>query len=64
MHLSIVNAKTVVDAYYSTPAAWSYYIGCSTGGREGMSEIQQYPEDFDGALIGAPVIWQTHLEGN
>jgi hypothetical protein len=35
---------------------FSYYSGCSDGGREGLQEVQRFPEDFDGVVIGAPVI--------
>lgn len=39
----------------------SLYSGCSTGGRQGLKEIQLFPDSFDGALIGAPA-WDTaHL---
>ncbi|KIV92327.1 hypothetical protein PV10_06779 [Exophiala mesophila] len=62
LHLSVGHAKQIVNAFYEEPASWSYYSGCSTGGRQGFAEVQRYPDDFDGALIGAPVIWQTHLQ--
>jgi feruloyl esterase len=32
----------------------SYYYGCSTGGHQGYAEMQQYPQDFDGVIAGAP----------
>ena len=33
---------------------YSYYQGCSEGGREGWSQIQRYGEEWDGAVVGAP----------
>ena len=33
---------------------YTYYEGCSDGGREGMSQIQRYGEEYDGAITGAP----------
>lgn len=48
-------AQDVVEAYYGDEPAYSYWNGCSTGGRQGMMEAQRYPTDFDGYLIGAPV---------
>lgn len=33
---------------------YSYYQGCSEGGREGWSQVQRYGDSFDGAIIGAP----------
>ncbi|ORY11693.1 ferulic acid esterase [Clohesyomyces aquaticus] len=39
----------------------SYYMGCSMGGRQGWNAVQSYPEMFDGALVGAPVLAGTGL---
>ena len=47
-------AEAIVAAFYGTPADRSYFIGCSDGGREGMTEAQRYPADFDGIAAGAP----------
>ncbi|ORY67033.1 Tannase/feruloyl esterase [Pseudomassariella vexata] len=33
---------------------YSYYQGCSEGGREGWSQVQRFGDEFDGAAIGAP----------
>ncbi|KAI1209040.1 tannase and feruloyl esterase [Annulohypoxylon truncatum] len=59
---SIVLGKTLIESYYSNkPIAYSYFSGCSTGGRQGLKQIQRDPDMFDGALIGAPA-WDTkHL---
>ncbi len=54
IHETTVLAKQIVDAYYSAAPEYSYYVGCSTGGRQGLIEAQRYPEDFDGILVGAP----------
>ncbi|KAF1997430.1 tannase and feruloyl esterase, partial [Amniculicola lignicola CBS 123094] len=62
LHLSVEYSKQIISAYYSTQQSYSYYWGCSTGGRQGFVEVQRFPNDFDGALIGDPVIWQTHEE--
>lgn len=35
---------------------YAYYQGCSEGGREGFSQVQRFPEEWDGAVIGAPAI--------
>jgi len=61
MHGSVVLGKALVSSYYGRPIKYSYYSGCSTGGRQGLREIQQFPTSFDGALIGAPAWWATHL---
>jgi hypothetical protein len=51
-----VLAKQIIEAYYSKPPAHSYYVGCSTGGREAMLMTQRYPLYFDGVVAGAPAM--------
>ncbi|RXS93005.1 tannase/feruloyl esterase family alpha/beta hydrolase [Silvibacterium dinghuense] len=53
-HNMTVYAKQVIQAFYGRPAAHAYWFGCSLGGQMGMTEIQRFPEDYDGAIIGAP----------
>jgi feruloyl esterase len=53
-HVVTLAAKEVVDVYYGQAAAKSYYMGCSTGGVQGVIEAQRYPNDFDAILVGAP----------
>ncbi|KIX96429.1 uncharacterized protein Z520_07695 [Fonsecaea multimorphosa CBS 102226] len=62
LHETVVLAKDLVKGYYSGPIAYSYYSGCSTGGRQGLVEVQRYPADFDGVLVGAPVWWVSHTQ--
>jgi feruloyl esterase len=54
VHETAVLAKKIIKAYYGEPPRYSYWVGCSTGGRQGMNEAQRFPEDFDGLVIGAP----------
>ncbi|KAI1078757.1 tannase and feruloyl esterase [Whalleya microplaca] len=63
MHGSVVLAKQIVNTYYdiSDGIKFSYYAGCSTGGRQGLKEIQMYPDSFDGICVGAPAWWTPHL---
>ena len=56
-----VKAKAVIDAHYGTRAEYSYFNGCSTGGRQGLMEAQRFPDDYDGIVSGAPVKRFTHL---
>lgn len=49
-------AKRIIDAYYAKPAAYSYFIGCSTGGREGMILSQRHPKVFNGIVSGDPAM--------
>ncbi len=62
VHETALLAKKMVRAYYGADAKYSYWVGCSTGGREGLMEAQRYPEDFDGYVIGAPVLFLTGLQ--
>ncbi|MEU1268607.1 tannase/feruloyl esterase family alpha/beta hydrolase [Streptomyces sp. NPDC005799] len=55
-HEAAVVGKDVVNGVYGKRAAFSYFTGCSTGGREGYAEAQQYPDDYDGILADAPAI--------
>jgi feruloyl esterase len=61
IHEMTVRAKAVIDAHYGTPPAYSYFNGCSTGGRQGLMEAQRYPGDYNGIISGAPVNRFTHL---
>jgi feruloyl esterase len=47
-------ARAVITAYYGRPALFTYYDGCSTGGREALMLAQRYSRDFNGVIAGAP----------
>jgi len=49
-------AKRIIARYYAKPAAYSYFVGCSTGGREGMILSQRYPAVFNGIVSGDPAM--------
>jgi pimeloyl-ACP methyl ester carboxylesterase len=52
-------ARPIVEAYYGSAPHHSYFVGCSTGGREGMIMAQRFPQLFDGIVSGAPAMRTT-----
>jgi Tannase and feruloyl esterase len=48
------TAKYLIDAYYARPADHSYFVGCSTSGRQGMAMTQLFPTYYDGVIAGDP----------
>src|SRR5262250_3495657 len=56
VHLTAVTAKAIATRYYDRQIAYSYWDGCSTGGRQGLMSAQRFPGDFDGIIVGAPVL--------
>ena len=61
IHEMTVVGKALTAAFYGTPPRRAYFNGCSTGGRQGLSEAQRYPADYDGVLAGAPAVNWTKL---
>jgi len=61
IHEMTIVGKALVNALYGTEPKRAYFNGCSTGGRQGLSEAQRYPTDYDGVLAGAPAINWTKL---
>jgi len=56
IHEMTVKAKAIVEAFYDGDAPHnSYFVGCSTGGRQGFMEAERYPEDYDGIIAGSNV---------
>lgn len=62
VHEMTVKSKAIITAFYGDAPRFSYWNGCSTGGRQGLKEAQQYPADFDGIIAGAPANFRTHLQ--
>jgi len=62
IHEMTVTGKALTEAMYGVAPRFSYFNGCSTGGRQGLMEAQRYPQDYNGILSGAPAInWNRFL---
>ena len=51
-HEMTVQAKSIIAAFYGNGPRISYWNGCSLGGRQGLSEAQRYPADYQGIVVG------------
>jgi hypothetical protein len=56
IHEMTTTAKAVINDYYGQHPAYSYWNGCSTGGRQGYMEAQRFPTDYNGIYAGSPAI--------
>jgi hypothetical protein len=61
-HETAVAAKEIIKAYYQKAPAFSYFVGSSTGGRQGLMEAQRYATDFNGILSGAAIVEYTCMQ--
>jgi feruloyl esterase len=53
-HITTLAAKKLIKAYYGQAQKYSYFVGCSDGGREALMAAQRYPADYNGIIAGAP----------
>ncbi|KAF5367759.1 hypothetical protein D9758_009845 [Tetrapyrgos nigripes] len=61
VHTNVIVGKEVTRAFFGVPHTKSFWLGCSTGGRQGLKSVQDFPEDFDGVVAGAPAADWNHL---
>jgi feruloyl esterase len=62
VHETTVAAKAFVSSLYGNAPKFSYFNGCSTGGRMAMAAVQRFPQDYDG-IIGGSLVFPTHTQG-
>ena len=60
-HEMTVKSKEIIQAFYGKDAKYSYFKGCSTGGRQALMEAQRYPEDYDGIIAGSNANRHIHM---
>ncbi|MBQ0902064.1 tannase/feruloyl esterase family alpha/beta hydrolase [Micromonospora sp. U21] len=56
IHEMTVTGKALVKAFYGGSSFYSYFNGCSTGGRQALMEAQRYPSDYDGIAAASPAV--------
>ena len=61
VHLMTVEGKVIASTFYDKHLKYAYWNGCSSGGKQGLKEAQQFPEDYNGIVAGAPANYWTHL---
>lgn len=61
LHTGVVVGKQISQGFYGKTHDKSYYLGCSTGGRQGFKSAQDFPDDFDGIVAGAPAFSFNNL---
>jgi len=60
-HEMTLKAKQLVKEFYDRSAQFSYFKGCSTGGRMALMEAQRYPDDYDGIIAGSLANRHIHM---
>lgn len=59
-HEMTVTAKAIIRAFYARDPQYSYWDGCSGGGREGLIQAARFPDEFDGIIAGDPAIFRRN----
>jgi feruloyl esterase len=52
MHETTVVGKALTNAYYGAAPKFSYMIECGGGSAAALHEVQKYPADYDGVVVG------------
>ena len=60
-HEMTLKSKQIVKTFYDRSAQYSYFKGCSTGGRMALMEAQRYPDDYDGIIAGSLANRHIHM---
>jgi feruloyl esterase len=54
IHVMTEHGKNITGMFYGSGPRHAYFVGCSTGGRQALTEAQRYPGDYDGIVAGDP----------
>src|SRR5690606_34489942 len=60
-HEMTVKSKQLLQSFYDAGPRFSYFKGCSTGGRMALMEAQRYPDDYDGIIAGSLANRHIHM---
>ena len=63
-HLMTVVGKQIAKTYYTRDAQQAYFMGCSTGGHQAITEARRYPDDYNGIVAGDPANNRVRLHMN
>jgi feruloyl esterase len=61
VHEMTATSKRLIDQFYGKAPQFSYFKGCSTGGRQAVMAAQRFPDDFDGIIAGALANRHIHM---
>jgi feruloyl esterase len=61
IHIMTESAKLIIREYSGVLPTHSFFMGCSTGGHQALSEVQRFPADYDGVIAGDPGNNRVHL---
>jgi Tannase and feruloyl esterase len=60
-HETAMKGKALTEGLYGKAPAQSYFVGCSSGGYEGLMAAQRFPSDYDGIVSAMPANNWTRL---
>ncbi len=60
IHVTAEVSKLIVRNHAGRFPDHSYFVGCSTGGHQALSEAQRFPDDYDGIVAGDPAYDRVH----
>ena len=64
VHEMTVQGKAIIAEYYGNGPDYSYWNACAAGDRQGLTEVQRYPADYDGLIVSDPGNYWTHLQAS
>jgi feruloyl esterase len=63
MHLIVLSSKALINKFYGRGPKFTYYAACSEPAREGMVDLERYPNDYDGVAAGCTPMPMTVNNG-